>query len=127
MKMNKFSAGMLLGAALIFVGMLLTYVGYDAFFLAAGGIAALVTTIVRRWQRGDGPEKDERTDKIRAFGLAYSWFVSILSVLVIFSAATMGIIAIDALTALSTTVFIMSGSAIAFLIFLERRGDVGRI
>jgi hypothetical protein len=127
MKMNKFSAGLLLGAALIFAGMLLTYAGYDAIFLAAGGIAALATTMVRRWQRGDGPEKDERTDKIRAFGLAYSWFVSILAVLVIFSAATMGMIAIDALTALSAIVFIMSGSAIVFLVFLDRRGDVGRI
>ncbi|NPV62903.1 MAG: hypothetical protein HPY61_09790 [Methanotrichaceae archaeon] len=125
--MNKFSAGLLLGAALILAGMLLTYAGYDALFLAAGGIAALATTIIRRWQRGDEPEKDERTDKIRAFSLAYSWFVSILAILVIFSAATMGMISIDAITALSAIVFIMSGSAIAFLVFLDRRGDVGRI
>ena len=124
MKIDRFLAGMLLGVPLIFVGLLLTQEGYDAFFLVAGGVAALATTAVRRWQRGNEPEKDERTNKIRAFGLAYSWLVSMILVLVIFCATIMGFISIDATTALSITIYIMAGSAIVSLAVLHRRGDV---
>lgn len=115
---------MLLGGAIILAGLLLTWAGYAASFLVAGGVAALVTIAVRRWRRGDGPEKDERTEKIGAFGLAYSWLVSIIFVLVIFCAEKMGFISIDATTALSITMFIMAGSAVVLLAFFHRRGDV---
>ncbi|MFZ2535741.1 hypothetical protein [Methanothrix sp.] len=124
MRIDRFSAGMLLGAALIFAGVLLTQAGYEAFFLVAGGVAALATTAVRRWQRGNEPEKDERTNKIRAFGLAYSWLVSMILVLFSFCATIMGFISIDAITALSITIYIMAGSAIVSLAVLHRRGDV---
>lgn len=112
---------MLLG---VLAGLLLTWAGYDASFLVAGGVAALVTIAVGRWRRGDGPEKDERTEKIGAFGLAYSWLVSIISVLVIFCAEKMEFISIDATTALSITMFIMAGSALVLLAVFHRRGDV---
>ena len=124
MKIDRFLAGMLLGVPLIFVGLLLTQEGYDAFFLVAGGVAALATTAVRRWQRGNEPEKDERTNKIRAVGLAYAWLVSMILVLIIFCATIMGFISIDAITALSITIYIMAGSAIVSLAVLHRRGDV---
>ena len=124
MKMDKFSAGILLGAAMILPGLFLTWTGCDAFFLVAGGIAALAATAVGRWRRGDGPEKDERTEKIGAFGLAYSWLVSIFLIPVIFAAAKMGFISIDATTALSITMFIMAGSTVVLLVALYRRGDV---
>ena len=126
MKMSRFLAGMLLGAALIAAGLLLSLLGYDALFIAAGGVAALIVAIVRFWQRGDQPEKDERTDKIRAFSLAYSWFASIILSLVIFCIVFMGIIDPSASTALSAVIYIMTGSAILFIIVLNRRGDVGR-
>ena len=120
MKMDTFSAGMLLG---VLAGLLLTWAGYDASFLVAGGVAALVTIAVRRWRRGDGPERDERTEKISAFGLAYSWLMSIILILVIFAAEKMGFISIDTTTALSIAIFIMAGSAIISLAALYRRGD----
>jgi len=126
LKTSRFLAGMLLGAALIAAGLLLSLLGYDALFVAAGGVAALITAIVRFWQKGDQPEKDERTDKIRAFSLAYSWFASIILSLVIFCIVFMGIIDLSASIALSAVIYIMTGSAILFIIVLNRRGDVGR-
>lgn len=125
MKTSRFFAGILLGIALIAAGQLLSLLGYDALFVAAGGVAALTTAIVRFWQKGDQPEKDERTEKIRAFSLAYSWFASIILSLVIFCAVFMGIIEISSVTALSAVIYIMTGSAILFIIVLHRRGDVG--
>lgn len=115
---------MLLAAAMILAGLLLTREGYDAFFLMAGGIAASVTTAARRWHRNDGPEKDERTAKIHAFCLPYSWLLSIILILATFAATKMGIISLDATTALSITMFIMAGSAVVLLAILHRRGDV---
>ena len=123
MKINRFLAGMLLGATLMLTGLLLSYLGHDAFFLVAGGGAALATALVRRWQTGDQPERDERTNKIRAFGLAYSWFVSIILALVTFCAVYLGIINLNALTALSAIIYVMTGSAIVFLIFWHHGGD----
>ena len=124
MKMRSYHTGIALGVMLIISGLSLSLLGYDAVFLAVGGVAALATTAVRRWQRGNEPEKDERTNKIRAFGLAYSWLMSIILVLIIFCATIMGFISIDAITALSITIYIMTGSAIVSLAVLHRRGDV---
>ncbi|RPH74973.1 hypothetical protein EHM76_02560, partial [bacterium] len=98
MMINRFLAGLLLGTALVLTGLFLSYQGYDAFFLVVGGGVALAMTFVRSWQTGDQLEKDERTNKIRAFGLAYSWFVSIILALIIFCAAFMGIINLNALS-----------------------------
>jgi len=124
MKMRSYHTGIALGVMLIISGLSLSLLGYDAVFLAVGGVAALATTAVRRWQRGNEPEKDERTSKIRAFSLACSWMVSLILATALFSAINLGIIALDTLTALAITIYIMTGSAIVFIFIMQRRGDV---
>lgn len=122
--MRSYHAGFALGAVLVLSGLSLSLLGYDASFLAVGGAAALGTTLIKRWRLGDGPEKDERTSKIRAFSLAYSWMVSLVLATALFSAINLGIIALDPLTALAATIYIMTGSAIASIVIMQRRGDV---
>ncbi len=124
MKIRNYHAGIALGAVLILSGLLLPLLGYNASFLAVAGVAALGVTLIKRWRLGNQPEKDERTSKIRAFSLAYSWMVSLILATAIFSAVNFGMIAIDALTALAATIYIMTGSAIIFIFTLQRRGDV---
>ncbi|MDM7911642.1 MAG: hypothetical protein QUS09_00940 [Methanotrichaceae archaeon] len=124
LKIRSYHAGIALGAVLVLSGLSLSLQGYDASFLAVAGVAALGTTLIKRWRLGDEPEKDERTSKIRAFSLAYSWMVSLILATAIFSAINLGIVALDSLTALAATIYIMTGSAIVFIVIMQRRGDV---
>jgi len=123
-KIRNYHAGLALGTVLILSGLVLSLLGYNAGFLTVGGVVGLGVTLIKRWRLGDQLEKDERTSKIRAFSLAYSWMAGLLLTTVIFSAINLGTIALDALTALAATIFIMTGSAIFFLFILQRHGDV---
>ena len=107
------------------VGLLLSFLGYDAFFLAIAGMVAIGVVLLRRWRAGDQPEKDERTNKLGAFSLAYSYLVSLILALVLFIAVYLGMVDLDAVTALQIIIYVMTGSAIAFMLILSRRGDVG--
>jgi hypothetical protein len=115
---------MLPGAILIIAALVLTYLGYDAGFLAVAGVVAVGVVLFRRWRTGDGPEKDERTNKLRAFSLAYSYLVSLILALVLFIAVYLGMVDFDAAAVLQVIIYVMTGSAIVFILIMGRRADV---
>jgi hypothetical protein len=125
MKKNRFLLRMIPGTTLIMVGLLLSFLGYDAFFLAIAGIVAIGVVLLSRWRAGDQPEKDERTNKLGAFSLAYSYLVSLILALVMFIAVYLEMIDLDIVAALQIIIYVMTGSAIAFMLIFSRRGDVG--
>ncbi len=125
MKKNGFLIKMIPGITLILGGLLLSYLGYDAFFLVIAGMVAMGVVLLRRWKAGDQPEKDERTNKLRAFSLAYSYLVSLILALALFIIAYFGMADLDAVTALQIIIYIMTGSAVIFMLILSRRADVG--
>ena len=125
MKKNRFLIRMIPGTTLIMAGLLLSFLGYDAFFLAIAGMVAIGVVLLRRWRTGDQPEKDERTNKLGAFSLAYSYLVSLILTLVLFIAVYLGMVVLDAVTVLQIIIYIMTVSAIAFMLILNRRADVG--
>lgn len=120
----RFWTGIALGLALIIVSPILYALGYDAFFLMAGGIAGLAVTLNWRLQTGDQPEKDERTRKIWAFGAAYSYLISLIFAAIVFSANQLGLITTTTEEALAMTILVMTGSFLSISLFLRRRGDV---
>jgi hypothetical protein len=120
----RFWTGIALGLALIIVSLILYALGYDAFFLMAGGIAGLAVTLNWRLQTGDQPEKDERTRKIWAFGAAYSYLISLIFAAIVFSANQLGLITMTTEEALAMTILVMTGSFLSISLFLSRRGDV---
>lgn len=115
---------MLPGAALIIAALVLSYSGYDAAFLAIAGMVALGMVLLLRWRAGDQPEKDERTNKLRAFSLAYSYLASLILALAMFIAVYLEMIVLNAVTVLQIIIYIMTGSAIVFMLIMNRRGDV---
>ena len=115
---------MLPGAVLIIAAVVLSLRGYDAGFLAVGGAAAISVVIFRRWRTGDQPEKDERTNKLGAFSLSYSYLVSLVIALVLFIAVYLRMVDLDAVAVLQIIIYVMTGSAIVFMLILNRRGDV---
>ena len=127
MKKNRFLLRIIPGTTLIMAGLLLSFLGYDAFFLAIAGMVAIGIVLLSRWRAGDQPEKDERTNKLGAFSLAYSYLVSLILALVLFIAIYLGLVDLDAVIALQIIIYIMTGSAIAFVLIFSRRGDVGAL
>jgi len=125
MKKSRFLLKMIPGTTLIMAGLLLSLLGYDAFFLAIAGMVAIGVVLLRRWRAGDQPEKDERTNKLDAFSLAYSYLVSLILALVLFIAVYLGMVDLNAVIALQIIIYVMTGSAIAFMVIFSRRGDVG--
>lgn len=116
---------MLPGAILIIAALALSYQGYDAGFLAIAGAVAIGMVLFLRWKNRDEQENDERTEKLHAFSLAYSYLVSLIMALALFIAVYLELAKLDALTVLQIIIYVMTGSAIAFMLMMNRRADVG--
>jgi heme O synthase-like polyprenyltransferase len=71
------------GTTLILACLLLSVQGYDVLFLAIAGMVAIGVVLLRRGKAGEQPEKDERANKLGAFGLAYSYLVSLIVAMVL--------------------------------------------
>jgi len=124
MTMNGLMRRMLPGAILIIAALVLSYQGYDAGFLAIGGAVAIGTVMFIRWRAGGELEKDERTEKLGAFSLAYSYLVSLILALALFVAVYLGMADLDAVAVLQIIIYVMTGSAIVFMLMMNRRADV---
>lgn len=116
---------MLPGAILIIAALVLSYQGYDAGFLAIAGAVAIGMVLFLRWKNRGEQEKDERTEKLHAFSLAYSYLVSLIMATALFIAVYLELAKLDALTVLQIIIYVMTGSAIAFMLMMNRRADVG--
>ena len=93
-----------------------------AFF--AAGIAFLLTGIIRHRRNPEGPESDERSKKIGAWGLSYAWLTGIIAACVLFWLDYLGIFRVSAQNGYGLMVMILALSAVAYQAYLFRRGDV---
>jgi drug/metabolite transporter (DMT)-like permease len=92
--------------------------------LLAAGLAFLVIGFIR-WKRyGNAPEQDERSRKIGAWGISYSWFVTLLFMTALFWLDHAGMVNLPGGIALGASVILMTISAVIFQMYLARRGDV---
>jgi hypothetical protein len=88
-----------------------------------GTIMIFVTFIkARRYRKG--PVKDERTIKIGAYGLSYSWFVSLILLTIIFWIDYFELVQLTVTQVLATMLFVMVITAKGFQWYLFRKGDV---
>jgi hypothetical protein len=92
--------------------------------LIAGGGAFLVVRILRHHQYRDGPESDERSKKIGAYGLSYAWLTGILFMSALFWLDFMGIFRMGTKGALGLILMVLAISAVLYQMYLFRRGDV---
>ncbi|MDD1668603.1 MAG: hypothetical protein LUO97_02265 [Methanomicrobiales archaeon] len=92
--------------------------------LMAAGLAFLVTGVSRRRRYGEGPEQDERSMRIGARGMSYSWLLSLSFMWSLFLLDHFRLVMLTVGTALGASVIVMTLSAVAFQMYLFRRGDV---
>lgn len=93
--------------------------------LLVAGLAFLVTGITRHCRDGDGPETDERSKKIGAYGLSYAWMTGLLFMFGLFWLDYAGILRLDTQVALALSIIVLALSAKIYQVCLFRRGDVG--
>ena len=88
------------------------------------GWVLIVLGAVRHKIYGEGPEEDERTKKINAFALSYSWVATIVLVGVLLLLDHYNILKITAMLALGLTMFVMIVVAVVAEWYIKRKGDI---
>ncbi|WP_214020056.1 hypothetical protein [Methanoculleus sp.] len=120
----QIAAGAVLGAA----GILLPFIvdGAEAIssLLVTIGLVLLAVATVRHWRFRDEPEKDERTQKIGAFGISCSWLLTLVFLALLFWADYLGVLALTVESVLLATILLMGLSANIFRWYFPRKGDI---
>jgi len=126
----KYKAFLALGFLLILVGLLMPLAGRvgdgdHASVLITMGVVIIAVMALRLWRRGEDVEADERTKKIGAYGLSYSWLLTLLLLFILFWADRLALLALTAGDVLLAAILVMTISAKVFQWHLFHGGDVG--
>jgi hypothetical protein len=92
--------------------------------LLSAGLVFLVAGVTRWRKYGEGPEQDERSRKIGAWGISYSWLIGLFFMTALFWLDRLRLLMLSTGTALGTSVMVMTLSAVVFQVYLSRVGDV---
>jgi len=92
--------------------------------LITGGIILMVFGLVRHMIYKEGTEEDERTKKINAFALSYSWVVTLVLVGVLLWLDHYNILKMTAMSALGLTMFVMIVVAVVSEWYIKKKGDI---
>ena len=122
----KNSYRMLLGAMFVAFGVAMQITDTQPIISAAVMAAGLVYMIrgVRIFRRGEEAYKgDERTRKIGAFASAYSWFLTLMAMVVLFWLDYLNVISLTVQYVLGIMIFFIIFSMLGFRWHLARKGD----
>jgi hypothetical protein len=92
--------------------------------LLAAGFAFLVTGISRHRKYGDDPESDERSKKVGAYGLSYAWVTGLFFMYGLFWLDYLNMLRLSTQNALALSVVVLALSAVIYLTYLFKKGDV---
>ncbi|MDD5419760.1 MAG: hypothetical protein PHV57_07945 [Methanomicrobiaceae archaeon] len=125
---RRYAAQMLLGLALAAAGMSLPVVipaaaAFSVLPIVVGAVL-VATAAMRHWRYGEEPEGDERTKKIGAYGITYSWMLTLILLFLLFWIDYLGLAALPVRDVLLITILVMAVSARLFQWHLFRKGDV---
>jgi len=92
--------------------------------LLCPGFAFLITGIVRHRRDGDGPESDERSKKIAAYGLSYAWLTGLFFMFGLIWLDYLNVFRFSAQNALALSILVLALSAVIYPTFLLQKGDI---
>jgi energy-coupling factor transporter transmembrane protein EcfT len=92
--------------------------------LLCGGIAFLISGIIRHRRYGDDPESDERSKKIGAYGLSYAWLTGLFFMFGLFWLDYFNVLRLSVQNALSVSILVLALSAAIYQMCLFWKGDV---
>ena len=120
----QIAAGAVLGAAGILLPFLVDGTEALSSLMVTIGLVILAVAAVRHWRFRDEPEKDERTQKIGAYAISYSWLLTIVFLAILFWVDYLRLLALTVETVLLSAILLMGLSARLFQWYLFRQGDV---
>jgi len=125
---KRYQRTLVLGTAVLLLGMVLGAVtGTDRLInmsLINAGLALIVISVVRGIRYGDMPERDERTKKLSAYGVSYSWFFTLVFLAVLFWVDYFNVLKLTVTQVIGVVYFVMIVTAISFQGYYKRKGDV---
>ncbi|KLK88455.1 hypothetical protein SZ63_05400 [Methanoculleus sediminis] len=120
----QIAAGAVLGAAGILLPFLVDGTEALSSLMVTIGLVILAVAVVRHWRFRDEPERDERTQKIGAYAISYSWLLTIVFLALLFWVDYLGVLALTVEAVLLSAILLMGLSARLFQWYLFRQGDV---
>jgi predicted histidine transporter YuiF (NhaC family) len=125
---RKYIYRLILGIAIMAAGILSdAFLDIDVLIpivLVNLGLIILVATAFRLFRRGDLPDRDERTKKLAAYGITYSWLLTLIAIMVLFWIQYFGLAELTADGVLGMLLFFMIISANVFRWYFIRKGDI---
>lgn len=88
------------------------------------GVAIIAVLLVRLRRTGNLPEKDERTKKLGAYGLSYSWFITFLALNLLFWIDRLHFVQLSVYSVIIILFFLMLVTAKGFQWYFLSKGDV---
>jgi hypothetical protein len=125
---KKYLYKLILGIAIMAAGIL-----SDAFFnidvlipvvLINLGLIIFIATAFKLFKRGDLPDRDERTKKLAAYGITYSWLLTLVVITVLSWIQYFGLAELTADGVLGILLFFMIISANVFRWYFMRKDDI---
>jgi len=92
--------------------------------LIVSGIVVVIFLFGKELRTGEGLRQDERTKKIGAWGLSYSWFVTFITLFILFWIRYLNLVSLDPQMVILLLVLEMAISVRLFQWYFFRRGDV---
>lgn len=120
----KIAAGAILAAAGILLPFLIDGIEALSSILVTIGLVTIAVVVMRYWRFRDELESDERTKKLGAYGLSYSWLLTLIFLAILFWVDYLGLLALPVGGVLLVTILLMALSARIFQWYLFRQGDV---
>lgn len=120
----KIAAGAILAAAGILLPFLIDGIEALSSILVTIGLVTIAVVVMRYWRFRDELESDERTKKLGAYGLSYSWLLTLIFLAILFWVDYLGLLALPVGGVLLVTILLMALSARLFQWYFFRRGDV---
>lgn len=117
-----------LGITIMLAGMLSaafhTFNMSISIFLINLGLILFVITAFRIFRLGGLPDRDERTKKLAAYGITYSWLLTLVLIAVLYWVEYFKLIEITVGGVLGILLIFMSISANVFRWYFMQKGDV---
>jgi hypothetical protein len=93
-------------------------------FLISMGLIIFILTAFRLFRQGDFPDADERTKKLAAYGITYSWLLTLVLISVFYLANYFKLVEFTAESVLSILLIFMTISANVLRWYFMRKGDI---
>ncbi|GLI47323.1 hypothetical protein [Methanoculleus bourgensis] len=120
----KIAAGAILAAAGFLLPFLIDGIEALSSILVTIGLVTIAVVVMRYWRFRDELESDERTKKLGAYGLSYSWLLTLIFLAVLFWVDFLGLLTLPVGGVLLVTILLMALSARLFQWYFFRQGDV---